>query len=87
MKDKGVPIVQYIAIMLRYALALWHFGWMFSEAAKLRLNWSGFIQHIFSKNDSQITKSEVLCLPIIDLNLSDKTCIYSTLVYIQSQAK
>jgi len=44
---------------------LWHSGWMFSEAA----NWSGFMpQHIFSKNDCPYTKSDILFLPIIDLN-------------------
>ncbi|CAB4000917.1 Hypothetical predicted protein [Paramuricea clavata] len=42
---------------------------------------------------SQITgirstpKSEVLLLPIIDLNPSDESCIYSTLVYIEDQAE
>ena len=45
------------------------------------------MQHIFSENDCPITKSEVLFLPIIDLNPSDETSIYSTLVYIQSQAE
>ena len=66
---------------------LWHSGWMFSGAAKPRPNWSGFMQHIFSESDCPITKSEVLFLPIIDLNPSDETCIYSTLVYTQSQAE
>ena len=66
---------------------LWHSGWMFSEAAKPRPNWSGFMQHVFSENDCPITKSEVLFLPIIDLSPSDETCIYSTLLYIQSQAE
>ena len=45
------------------------------------------MQHIFSENYCLITKSEVLFLPIIDLNSSDETCIYSTWVYIQCQAK
>ena len=60
---------------------------MFSEAAKPRTNWSGFMQHVFSENDCPITKSEVLFLPIIDLSPSDETCIYSTLLYIQIQAE
>ena len=33
------------------------------------------------------SKSDVHLLPIIDLNASDPTCIYSTLLYIESQAK
>ncbi len=32
-------------------------------------------------------KSEVLLLPIIDLSPSDDSCMYSTLMYIQGQAK
>ena len=107
-KDKGVPIVQYIGPLERglssvifkptvelqvpytlpselYSDLLWHSGWIFSEAAKPRPNWSGFMQHIFS--DNQLSKSEVLLLPIIDLNPSDETCVYSTLLYIQRQAE
>jgi len=106
-KDKGVPIVQYISqpeiglatvkykpiLHLQvphtlpsdlYSDMLWPSGWMFNEAAKPRPNWSGFMQHIFS--DEQHSKSEVLLLPIIDLNPSDETCVYSTLIYVQSQA-
>ena len=45
------------------------------------------MQHTFSENDCPITKSEVLFLPIIDLNPSDETCIYSTFLYLQSQAE
>ena len=54
---------------------VWHSGWMFSEAAKPRPNWSGFMQNVFSENDCPITKSEVLFLPIIDFSPSDETCI------------
>ena len=64
---------------------LWHTGWLASGAAKTRPNWSGFMQHLFS-NETH-SKSEVLFVPIIDLNPSNETCIYSTLTYIQSQAE
>ena len=66
---------------------LWHSSWLFSEAARPRPNWSGFMQHVFFESDCPATKAEVLFLPIIDLNPSDETCIYSTLVYVQSQAE
>ena len=59
---------------------------MFSKA-KPRPNWSGFMQHVFCNNRNSASKSEIIYLPIIDLNPSDETCIYSTLIYIQSQAK
>ncbi len=45
------------------------------------------MQHAFSSCQGSSTKSEVLLLPIIDLNPSDETCIYSTLIYIQRQAE
>ena len=47
------------------------------------------MQHIFSDNQNSTPKSdhEVLFLPIIDLNPSDETCIYSTLVYVEHQAR
>ena len=59
---------------------------MFSNATRPRPNWSGFMQHIFS-GEQATPKSEVILLPIIDLNPSDETCVYSTLLYIQSQAE
>lgn len=49
-------------------------------------NWSGFMQVVFRSQES-VAKAEVLLLPIIDLNPSDDTCIYSTLLYIQDQAE
>ena len=45
------------------------------------------MQHIFSDNQLSTTQSEVLFLPIIDLNPSDETCVYSTLLYVQRQAE
>jgi len=59
---------------------------MFSEAARPR---PGFVQHniISSENDCPHTKSDILFLPIIGLNTLDETYVYSTLVYIQSQAE
>ena len=66
-----------------YSDLLWHSGWMFSGT---RPNWSGFMQHVFS-SDHNVPNSEVLLLPIIDLNPSDETCIYSTLNYALSQAR
>ena len=65
---------------------LWHCGWAFQDVEKPRPGWSGFMQHIFSGEHNVTEKSETLLLPIIDLNPSDETCIYSTLKYIQNQA-
>ena len=52
--------------------------------AKSRPNWSGFVQYVSIGNHPP--KSRVQMLPIIDLNPADETCIYSTLLYLQSQA-
>ena len=109
-KDKGVPIFQYIGqpekglasviykpiiqLQTPYTLPvelcsdlLWQSGWIFSKLDRPRPNWSGFMQHILSDEKHLTSKSEVLLLPIIDLNPSDESCVYSTLVYIQSQAE
>ena len=97
---KGLSSVMYkptIQLQFPYTLPsdlysdlLWHSGWMFSNEARPRPNWSGFMQHIYSdthaSNQCQVSNSEVLLLPIIDLSPTDHSCIYSTLGYIQSQA-
>jgi len=108
-KDKGVPILQYVGPQVKslslvlykpiielkmpytlpselYSNLLWHSGWMFRNTSQLRVNWSGFMQNVFSSCHASYNKSEVLLLPIIDLSPSDDTCIYSTLSYIQDQA-
>ena len=95
--EKGLSLVTYkpiIQLQIPYTLPpelcsnlLWHSGWIFCNATKPRPNWSGFMQHLFSCNEISPSKSEVLFSPIIDLNPSDETCIYSTLLYIQTQAE
>ena len=49
-----------------------------------RPNWSGFMQYVSIGNHPP--KSRIQMLPIIDLNPADETCIYSTFLYVQSQA-
>ena len=105
-KDKGVPILQYIGPHLQplasvlykaiieiqmpytlpselYSNLLWHSGWIFSNTTQHRVNWSGFMQNIFSSYHVSYCKSEVLLLPIIDLSPSDNNCMYSTLSYTE----
>ena len=65
-----------------YQHLLWHFGWQIN---KNRPSWSGFMEHINS-SDIHPPKSEIIMLPLIDLNSSDETCIYSTLCFIIDQA-
>ena len=70
-----------------YSDVLWHSAWTcsYNTCTRPRPSWSGFMQQAFS--DGSIPKSEVLLLPILDLNPSDESCIYSTLIYIQRQAE
>ena len=45
------------------------------------------MQQSVYKNEVQFQQSDVLLLLIIDLPPTDLTCIYSTLLFIQNQAK
>ena len=51
----------------------------------MQLMWSGFMQNI-SQGLHQ-GKAKIIILPIIDLNPSDYSCIYSTLFFVQDQAR
>ena len=64
---------------------LWHSGWIFRIPYQDRPNWSGFMQHVCVGDHPPL--SEVQLLPILDLNPSDNNCIYSTLIFIEQQAK
>ena len=52
---------------------------------KLHPNWSGYMSDISTGEHPRISTTSLL--PIIDLNPTDMTCIYSTLKFVQSQAK
>jgi len=64
---------------------LWSTGWLFPDAARPKPNWNGFMQHVCTGQHSAV--SDVSMLPVIDLNPTDLTCIYSTLVFVEEQAK
>ena len=65
---------------------LWHTGRFTSSPENPRSSWSGFMQAITDVSVCK-QKSLVSFLPIIDLNPSDESCIYSTLLFIEEQAK
>ena len=86
------PVLELQLVMtfppeLNYDL-IWHYGWFQTFDNKLRPNWPGFIQYAtnvtFQQKKSQYT---VEFLPIIDLSLSNETCIYSTLKFVIKQAQ
>ena len=64
---------------------LWQASWYFRNSSNYRPNWSGFMQNI-SKGEYP-DQSKIRYLPIIDLNPTKEKCIYSTLLFIQEQAK
>src|SRR6218665_881774 len=59
--------------------------WMSRRLHFSRHSWSAFMQHVCTGEHNG--KSNVMFLPIVDLNPSDDNCIYSTLCFIVSQAK
>lgn len=64
---------------------LWHAAGLFSSQQKPRPNWSGYMQRI--SNGDHLPNSTITLLPIIDLNPSNYTCIYSTLLFVIDQCK
>ena len=62
---------------------LWHFAG-FAKKEK-RPNWSGYM-HLATAGMQSIGKSTITMLPIMDLNPSDESTIYSTLIFIKEQA-
>jgi len=64
---------------------IWIAAGLFSTKENPRPNWSGYMQDI--STGSHPPKSTITMLPIIDLNPSDMTCIYSTLLFVIDQSK
>ena len=64
---------------------LWQASGYFWNSSNYRPNWSGYMQNI-SKGEYP-GQSKITYLPIIDLNPTKEKCIYSTLLFIQKQAK
>ncbi|KAG1647735.1 hypothetical protein GQR58_030367 [Nymphon striatum] len=62
---------------------LWETSILFHKSA--RPSWSGFMQTY--REGEYPGKSEVTVLPIIDLNPTDSSCIYSTLLFVMEQAQ
>ena len=64
---------------------LWQASCYFRNSCNYRPNWSGYMQNI-SKRESP-RQSKITYLLIIDLDLTTEKGIYSTLLFIQKQAK
>ena len=66
---------------------LWHAAWLFAPRNNPRPNWSGYMMHVTSQVPTVYEAASIRFLPIIDLNPSDETCIFSTLLFVMQQAK
>ena len=64
---------------------VWLTNWISKPLLPKRANWSGFMQKMHSTKRNQNTSS-VIMMPLIDLQSSNPTCIYSTLLFIEDQA-
>ena len=64
---------------------LWYSGSIVRDADHPQPNWSAFMQHICKGGHAPV--ANIIMLPIIDLNLSDETCIYSTFLFLHRQVK
>ena len=66
---------------------LWHTSWFLSSTEEPRPNWSEFLQCSTTQLPQKGFQSYIRFLPIIDLNPSSESCIYSTLLFVKSQAR
>ena len=67
---------------------LWHTSGIIHKAERQRSrpNWNGFMDQLTSEKTNS-PKSTITKLPLIDLNPSDESCMYLTLIHIIDQAK
>jgi len=65
----------------------WQFGCSLCDSDHPRPNWSGFVQKVTVSSDAYTSAADIRMLPVIDLNPNDVSCIFSTLVFVERQAK
>ena len=92
-KKKGLQDIVFTSLQRNLSIMpsstnidlLWQSAALFNTADRKRPNWSGFMQYV--SQGEHPPQSKITLLPIIDLNPSDYSCIYSVLVYIEGQAR
>ena len=78
------PLVDWIAEDKTYTIdILWKTTWLFRDD---RTSCTGTMQMIINKGE-YTGQSSVVFMHMIDLNPSDETCIYSTLLWVSEHAK
>ena len=59
--------------------------WIFRDSSHNPTNWGGYMQNVcIGEHPPSAT---IQRLPILDLNPSNETCIYSTLLFVQEQVE
>ena len=73
LKSQLTPVNAYLGID-----ALWHCAGLFKKAERqgFRPNWNGFME-LVSSGKNHLSKATITMLPLIDLNPSNESCIYS----------
>jgi len=67
---------------------VWHAGWFACDSDNPRPNWSGYMHQVtFPPSGEYVPSADICMLPIIDLNPNNLSCIHSTLVFLEQQAK
>jgi len=66
---------------------VWHVGWIFSDEEKPRPNWAGFMHDLTLPPSDFHMAADIRMLPILDVNPNDRSCIFSTLCFVEQQAK
>ena len=67
---------------------MWHVGWFFRDADRLRYGWSGFMHDLHQHSSLSRVQSAVITMhPIIDQQPGEISTIYSTLLYVDQQGK
>lgn len=64
---------------------MWHIAGVVKTIDSPRPNWSGYMQSVCV--GPHAPKTSIKFLPIVDLNPSDESCIYSTLMFVDKEAK
>jgi len=64
----------------------WYAGLISLNDDEPRPNWSGFMQHYATTEETFKSSADIRMLLIIDMNPNDLSCISSTLLFIERQA-
>ena len=87
-KFKPIEELLYVPFTLPSTIStdlLWHSAGLLRNLEKPRPNWSGFMQMVTT--GEHLPRSNITMLPIIDLDPSNYSCLYSVLLYIINQSK